>query len=118
MKNKGFTLVEMLAVITVLALMLLIAVPAAINLFKKSEVTISDSQKTIVYAAADSYILEKSLNLFNNSHLCIRYENLTNEGFIPKDAGFKELYETYKRYYVKVSLTNGTKNHELVESCN
>lgn len=44
MKNKGFTLVEMLAVIVILSIIALIAVPAITGIIKSSKETLSDAQ--------------------------------------------------------------------------
>ena len=44
MKNKGFTLVEMLAVIVLLSIIALIAVPAITGIIKGSKETLSEAQ--------------------------------------------------------------------------
>lgn len=56
MKKNGFTLVELLAVIIILAVIALMAFPAILNSIKKSENTIDDSVKKIILNGAKLYL--------------------------------------------------------------
>lgn len=55
MKNKGFTIVELLAVIVILSVVLLVSVPAVFNIISSSRESISEEQKTAIVSAARSW---------------------------------------------------------------
>ena len=52
MNKKGFTLVELLAVIVLLGLVALIAAPAITGIIKQSKENLSDSQKASIELSA------------------------------------------------------------------
>ena len=56
MKDKGFTLVELLAVISIVAIISIIVFPNVLNLIKKSETKLNETQKEIIYSSVDLYI--------------------------------------------------------------
>lgn len=56
MKNKGFTLVELLAVLVLVAALTLIAVPSIINYVNESKDEISDATQKLIYSGAELYI--------------------------------------------------------------
>lgn len=55
-KNKGFTLVELLAVIVILGLIALIAVPIVLNNIKKTKEDLYDTQIELIKVGALSYV--------------------------------------------------------------
>lgn len=65
--NKGFTIVEILAVITIIALIMLIAVPSVTNVIYKGKVRAYNTIISSVEAAAAAYALEMQYN--SNSKL-------------------------------------------------
>ena len=59
MNKKGFTLVELLAVITILAILVIIALPNVIKLYNNAKKnTFLTEAKTIYKEAANKYITE------------------------------------------------------------
>lgn len=62
-KNKGFTLVELLAVVTLLAAIILIGVPSIINTLKNIEDRETEDFEKILKNAAELYV-ERNRNLF------------------------------------------------------
>lgn len=57
MKGRGFTLVELLSVIVILAIILTIAVPNVMKIIKKSKTDSYERQKELVISAAKTYVL-------------------------------------------------------------
>ena len=55
MKNKGFTLVELLATITILAIIATITVPIVINVFQSAEEDAFEDDAMSLSKAADNY---------------------------------------------------------------
>lgn len=71
MNKKGFTLVELLAVIVLLGLVALIAAPAITGIIKKSKDSLSDSQKTSIELSAKNWATDNMLKLPKNDGQCI-----------------------------------------------
>ena len=71
MKNKGFTLMELLAVIIILAVIALITVPIVINTINDSKESSKDMSKELYIRAADQAIVKYNMDnqgkLFNPS---------------------------------------------------
>lgn len=101
MNKKGFTMVELLAVMAILVLIALFAVPSIISITKQSES--NDDLYDTIYMAAETYIYnnydnykvldEKGhqveisvMDLINNEYLKSNIKNpLTNEKFTSND---------------------------------
>lgn len=59
--NKGFTLVELLLVISILAILTSIAVPKITTSRKKAAITAHDANVRILHSAANMYIADEGL---------------------------------------------------------
>ena len=55
-KNKGFTLIELIAVITLIAVLSLLVVPTIIGLVNENKPKISSTTKELVYSATGAYL--------------------------------------------------------------
>ena len=59
MKNKGFTLVELLAVISILAILVIISIPNVIQLFRQTQQSSFENElKTIYREANQEWVLD------------------------------------------------------------
>ena len=67
--DKGFTLVEILAVITILSLIMVFVVPNFLSLLNKSKASTIDIQKQMIISAARLYV-EDCNNLQNKNVTC------------------------------------------------
>lgn len=56
-KNKGFTLVELLAVIAILVILVLIAIPSVVKLFNESKKKLFISQAQSIFKATETQYL-------------------------------------------------------------
>ena len=99
MKNKGFSLVELIAVLVLLALIIGIAMPAILTAFRKSDDRIDKAEQELLFANAGSYFTDTH-GVLESRRYCVRistlvHENYTKEPIAPsrKDNG-KSLYES------------------------
>ena len=81
--KKGFTLVELLGSIVILAIIALIAFPAVLNLLTSSQNKIDDGLRNYVEEAARSYVNDH-VNVYpkDNNVRNINVDTLQNEGYI------------------------------------
>ena len=82
MKKKGFTLVELLAVIVILAIILVIAIPQIMNTIDASRLgAISSSAKMIAKDADDDFIAQQTLdpNYSATSVACTNVAKLSDD---------------------------------------
>lgn len=93
LNKKGFTLVEILAVITILSLLMVFVVPNFVKLVNDNKKTVSDIQKEMIINAAKLYV-EDCNNIHNTDISCnftssgketkINLDDLVNNGYIEK----------------------------------
>lgn len=117
LNNKGFTLVELLAVVVILLALAIIAIPNITASLEKNKNKLSESQKKIVVSSTELFISENknSLSYYSNfmsGNCCINVNTLKDNGYITsddlKDSNGGEL-EGYIKY------ANG--KYEFVSSC-
>ena len=84
MKEKGFTLVELLGVIVILAAIALIAFPPLLNQINKSQNKINDATKQLVLSSANSYVYENGNDFpqIDGNVYCIPFMDLINSGLL------------------------------------
>ncbi len=85
MSKKGFTLVELVGVVIILALIAIIAFPPILNAIRQTEGKISDASKEILYSATELYVSENT-NTFpriNGNTYCITLESLVQGEYLP-----------------------------------
>lgn len=117
--KKGFTLIEMIGSIVILAMIALIAFPAVLNLLNSSQSKVDDGVKNYIIGAAREYVSEHvncypknsnatmpsecggSVPVINDDKLTVGL--LLNQGY----ASEKSITEDMKNDYIKVT-TNGT----------
>lgn len=83
LKNKGFTIIELLTVILILALIVAMVVPSYNAIIKKNKAKIYDSKKNMIILAAEKYATDENLSGINT----ISVNKLIEEGYI---AGEKD----------------------------
>lgn len=103
--KKGFTLVELLGSIVILAIIALIAFPAVLNLLTSSQNKIDDGLKNYVEEAARSYVSDH-VNDYpkDSSDRKIDVITLKNDGYI-SETNF-ENNKSIQSGCVKVSVKN------------
>lgn len=87
--NKGFTLVELLGVIVILAVLSTLIVVSVGGTIKKSKNQLSEVQIDNIIEAAKTYHLKEGMNeeeiSDNNSQTCVTVDYLINNGYIDNE---------------------------------
>lgn len=107
MKQKGFTLVEMLGAIIILSLIVLVAYPSIISVVKRSDEEIDSATKALIVSAAKNYYDD-------NEDTCPTIQELISKGYLIsslKKGSTGENIDTNKH----VDINN---NYNIVDSCN
>ncbi len=93
MKSKGFTLVELLAVIVILGLVAVIAVPNVASILNNSKNSLNNNQKEIIESAARQWGIEHvALEGNNPSKSYVDIKTLQDDGFL-EDKSIKNLID-------------------------
>ncbi|MBQ7141108.1 MAG: type II secretion system protein [Bacilli bacterium] len=90
MNKKGFTLVEIIATISIMLLITTLAVPAVISLLSKSEDKLDNAVKKQLVSYAKTYMKDNdyvnNINAFEEGEIyCISIDDLTDENFVDQD---------------------------------
>jgi prepilin-type N-terminal cleavage/methylation domain-containing protein/uncharacterized repeat protein (TIGR02543 family) len=125
MNKKGFTLMELLTVVTLIGLLSLIIIPNITENIKKKKIEIDTVNQKILEAATDVYIQNNPITYnynyeANGSTYCIPIQTLINEGIL--ETPFKNVNGQEIDYSNQVKATyqpayNGF-SYELVEKEN
>jgi prepilin-type N-terminal cleavage/methylation domain-containing protein len=113
MKQKGFTMIELLAVITLLGLLTLIITPKVLEQKQNKEKELEESNKQLLYSDASTYIYNNPANyaLKEGKIYCINVQTLIDNGSTVDE-------EDYKDKIVKVTIDEDeTMNFNLVDKC-
>ena len=119
--KKGFTIIEVLAVIVVITLLTILIVPNIINMTSSKRVNVSEASKQIIYDATDIYVKANKVSfpVAEGATYCVKLETLVNNGNLV--APIKDLTsdkEIPLNYSVKVTLDSYEQyNYELVSEC-
>ena len=113
MNKKGFTLVEILAVIVLIVVISLLVFPSILNSIKSSQDEIDEATKLLLINAAKLYVDDNSDNYKEDLHTyCIPVSNLIDLGYL------SDTITTNKKDDIKdqiIKLNNS--NYEVVKSC-
>lgn len=113
MKKRGFTLVELLAVIVILAIILAIAVPAISNLIENSRVVAYQNSEKMLASAARNYLAGRNELIpskVNNIYVISSGELITN-GFLSNLKDVTDSSSTCDGYVIVKRISDA--NHEL-----
>ncbi len=84
--KKGFTLVEMLAVIVLLSIVITIAVPTITKLRKKTIIKQNENQILEIETSAVFYAQDTKMDIANNAELNITVKTLIDAGYIKSNV--------------------------------
>ena len=80
--KRGFTMIELLAVFTLLGIIVLFTMPQITSMLKKGNDKSYEQFKKTVYIATESYVVEKKISIANGSSTNVYVKDLMNEGFL------------------------------------
>ena len=100
MKNKGFTLIELIGTIVILSLLLLIISPLVTRSVKKGTKNADDQAKDNIELAAKNW---KSDNK-GSSQESITVEELINEGYLDNEVKLPSTSEAISSACVKITV--------------
>lgn len=119
--KKGFTVVELLAVVVILSLLVILIMPNILNNVNNKREDVSDSAKKMIYDATDIYMKENSeiYPSTKESVHCIKLETLVNNGKLVKPIkDLKSDKEIPLSYFVKATVNDYSQfDYDLVEEC-
>lgn len=99
MNNKGFTLVEVLAIVLLLGLLSLIVVPKVLEQRDSKKAQISESEKKILYSDAEEYVRENSEYIQKPGNVfCISVSTLIDNDKVSINA------DEFSSKYIKISV--------------
>lgn len=108
MKNKGFTLVELLAVITVLGIIGLIAIPTVTSIINSSKEKAKKIQIEEIIRSAKSWAANNTTQLSETDTYHLSVQTLIDEGYIATDD-IKDPTNSNKTLNQCISITYSTK---------
>ena len=101
MKNKGFTLMELLGSITILALIAIIAFPAILNMLGDSQSKIDKAKQDYVISAAREYVKDNDLEV----NTTIEVSTLIEQNYLKKDMIDEEMKDDKINYTAPSTYT-------------
>lgn len=118
--KKGFTLVEMMAVILLIGLLTAFAIPAVVNQVGKKSEEVDKLTEEIIYSASELYINDKNVSISENESYCkITLQTLINEGYLDESsATYASGNKIPTNRIIKVTKDTYNQNqYELVKTC-
>lgn len=82
MNNKGFTLVEIIGVVTLMAIISLVALPPIINQVNKKKTDIYNALDETIYAAGNLYVQNNSSKFSDDTTHYIKLQTLVDGEYL------------------------------------
>ena len=110
MRQKGFTLIEVIGVIAIIAVLGLITVPLIVNVLNNNSNSLDETQKKLIISAAKSYA---SKNVFQiDDYDCINVSQLVEQGYLDNLSSENTNYNNYK---VEIEKVGGKYQYNLLD---
>ena len=117
MNNKGFTLVELIAVLAVMITILLIAIPSISSSIERNKGSFDKQNRKVIFAAsevyADMYLNKEAEKQFKSDNCGILIKSLIEKKLIDEETAIKNDGTTLKEKCVWNSI-----NVYSIEECN
>ena len=117
MKKNGFTLVELLAVVTIISILLLLVVPKITNQLNNSKSEVNEVTKKIIYSAAEKYIKDNNMKI--EYDYCLSVEELQDKEYLSDTITDNKSGLDISKKSVKITPKDNLKyEYELTGECN
>lgn len=110
MKQKGFTLVELLAIVILLGIVFALVYPNIIAQIEKNDKKINEYTLELIYNAANTYIKKNNIIEVGKTY-CVEVSKLDSENLIPVDI------DDYKDKSIIVRVGKNKKTYNFVDDC-
>lgn len=116
--KKGFTLIEMIAVILLVGLLTIFAIPAVVNQVGKKSEEVDNVTKKIIYSAAELYVQQRDI-VITDKYCEITLQKLIDEGYLDKsNTSYASGNQIPTNRIIKVTKDAYNQNeYELVKNC-
>lgn len=122
MKNKGFTLVELISILTILGIIALITIPIMTKTIKKAEEKALKEQKEVIINAAKKYALDyvSELPIYDGDIYVIEVQELRNSIYLDDENIIDPTTDKPLNGCVNVTYVSskGNYKYEYTEECN
>ena len=110
--NKGFTLIEMIAVVLIISLIALVSVPTITSKLADKKNDINDTTLNMIGQAAELYLDNHNST---SENVCIRLDLLVSEGYLSKPIkNFENGSEIPLTSYVKMTRSYSDYNNPTI----
>lgn len=123
MKNKAFTLIELLGVIVILSLLLLVIVPNVTGSIKKGQEEADNDTKDSIVLGARNWLSDNKAKV--TSSYTVKVSDMQNEGYLPDNIKLPSKGCSLDNASVTITVTNlsnGQKKYDYkynpVNDCN
>ena len=117
--KKGFTLIEVIAVILLIGLLTVFTIPAVVNQIGKKSDEVDELTEKIIYGATELYMEQQDIIFTEESYCDITLQKLIDEGYLDKNsATYASGNEIPTNRIIKVTKNAYNQNqYKLVKNC-
>lgn len=118
MNKKGFTLVEVIGVLTLLSIIVLVAFPSILGAMKKADDGMTEATTELLIANAKSYWDDTTVRLTTQNY-CVTVEKLIKQNYTktPISTVDKEKSADIEKDYCVKATYSSKWNYELTNDC-
>ncbi len=113
--NKGFTLIELMAVVVIISLIAILTFPNIVNQIEKSKKANTNNIKTVVIEAAKKYVRDNIDEYDRITDSCLPINTLVENNYIDSDIVSIKDYDMTKKY-IKIVKSDSFK-YSVVDEC-
>ena len=121
MNKKGFTLVEVIGVLTLLTIIILVAFPSILGAMQKADKELDEATREMLIANAKSYWDDTTIRIEEeNKTYCVTVKKLIKQNYTKtpiSTVDSKKAQQLEDDFCVKTTYSSGKWNYTLVAEC-